>query len=256
MTASTSVRDFYDALASQYHLVFEDWDESVERQASALDGVIRALLGEGRRTVLDVACGIGTQSLGLAALGYRVTSSDLSPAAVERARIEARARDLAVDLSVGDMRAAYEEHGRREFDVVLCADNSLPHLLSDDEIAAALEAFLRCTRPGGLCIVSLRDYAAGDRGVPQVKPYGLHRDGDRRRVLLQVWEWRGALYDLSLYTIDDDGNECRASVGRTTYYAISVAELAALMERAGFEKVRRIDGKFFQPLVVGVRPAR
>jgi hypothetical protein len=55
MTASTSVRDFYDALASQYHLVFEDWDESVERQASALDGVIRALLGEGRRTVLDVA---------------------------------------------------------------------------------------------------------------------------------------------------------------------------------------------------------
>lgn len=26
------------------------------------------------------------------------------------------------------------------------------------------------------------------------------------------------------------------------------------MERAGFERVRRIDGVFFQPLIVGVRP--
>jgi SAM-dependent methyltransferase len=251
-----SVRDFYDALAPHYHLAFEDWNASIARQAAVLHSVIRALLGEGRHTVLDVACGIGTQSLGLAALGYRVTGSDLSPAAVERARSEARARGLEADFSVGDMRAAYEHHGRREFDVVLCADNSLPHLLSDDEIAAALDGFLKCTRPGGLGIVSLRDYALGERGVPQVKPYGLHRDGDRRRVLLQVWEWRGALYDVSLYAIDDDGGACRASVGRTTYYAIPVAEVAALMERAGFVKVRRIDGKFFQPLVVGVRPPR
>src|SRR5690606_21027908 len=182
---------------------------------------------------------VGTQSLGLAALGHRVTGSDVSPAAVARARDEAAARGLSVDFSVADMRAAFEQHGRREFDVVLCADNSLPHLLSDDDIAAAVAEFLRCTRPGGLCIVSLRDYAAVERGVPQVKPYGLHRDGDRRRVLLQTWEWRGALYDLSLYEIDDDAGVCQASVSRTTYYAIPVAEVAALMERAGFSKVRR-----------------
>jgi SAM-dependent methyltransferase len=251
-----SVQAFYDALAANYHLIFEDWDASIERQAAALDSVVRALLGEGPHSVLDVACGIGTQSLGLAALGHRVSGSDLSSAAVERARNEAAARKLAVEFSVADMRAAYEHHGRREFDVVVCADNSLPHLLSDDDIAAALGELLRCTRPGGLCIVSLRDYAAVERGVPQVKPYGLHRDGDRRRVLLQVWEWRGALYDLSLYAIDDEGGVCSASVGRTTYYAIPVAEVAALMERAGFTKVRRIDGKFFQPLVVGVRLPR
>lgn len=250
-----SVRDFYDTLAPEYHLVFEDWGASIERQAAALDSVIRALLGEGRHAVLDAACGVGTQSIGLAALGHRVTGSDLSPAAVERARTEAGARGLAIDFSVSDMRNVYEHHARRQFDVVLCADNSLPHLLSDDEIAAALDAFLRCTRPGGLCIVSLRDYAAAERGVPQVMPYGLHREGDRRRVLLQVWEWHGALYDLSLYAIDDDGRECHARVARTTYYAITVAEVARLMERAGFVKVRRIDGKFFQPLVVGVRPA-
>lgn len=250
-----SVRSFYDALAAQYHLIFENWDASMERQAAVLDSVVRALLGEGRHAVLDAACGIGTQSLGLAALGYRVTGSDLSPGAIERARDEAARRNIAVDFSVCDMRAVYEHHGQREFDVVLCADNSLPHLLSDNEIEAALGAFLRCTRPGGLCIVSLRDYAAVERGVPQVKPYGLHRDGDRRRVLLQVWEWRGALYDMSLYAVDDVGGVCSASVGRTTCYAIPVAEVAALMERAGFTKVRRIDGKFYQPLVVGVRPA-
>lgn len=252
-----TIRDFYDTLASRYHLIFEDWDASIARQGAVLDGVIRAMLGEGAHAVLDVACGIGTQSLGLAALGYRVTASDLSPAAVERARAEARSRGLAIDFSVSDMRAAHTQHGGRTFDVVLCADNSLPHLLSDDDISTALDAFWRCTRPGGLCIVSLRDYTLAERGVTQVKPYGLHREGDRRSVLIQVWEWRGELYDLSLYAIDDDGQgpQCRASVARTTYYAIPVAGLAQLMERAGFVKVRRIDGKFYEPLVLGVRPA-
>ena len=44
---------------------------------------IRQRWGEARLSILDVACGIGTQTLGLAALGHRVTASDLSAGAVE-----------------------------------------------------------------------------------------------------------------------------------------------------------------------------
>jgi len=39
------VKQFYDRLARSYHLIFEDWDASIKRQAEA----IRALLQwEGR----------------------------------------------------------------------------------------------------------------------------------------------------------------------------------------------------------------
>jgi len=35
---------------------------------------------------------------------------------------------------------------------------------------------------------------------------------------------------------------------------VTVARLLQLMAQAGFSRVHRIDGKYFQPVVVGTRP--
>src|SRR5262245_2330789 len=107
---AVSVERFYDELAPFYHLIFQDWDATIRRQAEALDGIIRERWGDGRLSILDVACGIGTQALGLAALGHRVTASDISSGAVERATREAAARGLAVRFSVADIRRAATHH--------------------------------------------------------------------------------------------------------------------------------------------------
>ena len=80
---STTQR-FYDDLADDYHLIFRDWEKAVDRQGQVLDELIRARCPRAR-TLLDCACGIGTQSFGLAARGWRVTGSDLSPGAIGRA---------------------------------------------------------------------------------------------------------------------------------------------------------------------------
>jgi hypothetical protein len=34
------VKHFYDRLASNYHLIFEDWDASMKRQAAALGTIL------------------------------------------------------------------------------------------------------------------------------------------------------------------------------------------------------------------------
>jgi ubiquinone/menaquinone biosynthesis C-methylase UbiE len=54
-------------------------------------------------TILDCACGIGTQARGLAKVGFRVTGTDFSPRAIERARAEALERGLDLRLYVADM---------------------------------------------------------------------------------------------------------------------------------------------------------
>jgi glycine/sarcosine N-methyltransferase len=137
--------DMYDEIATLYHLVYRDWNAAIGQQAAARDAIIRKHVGPPPRSILDVSCGIGTQALGLAAFGHAVTASDLSSAAVERARREAARRNLAVDFTVADMRRCAEVHGSG-FDVVLSADNSIPHLLSDDAIREAFGNFHRYSR--------------------------------------------------------------------------------------------------------------
>lgn len=105
----------------------------MEHQAAMLDALIREIWGDDTASILDVSCGIGTQALGLAKLGYKVTASDLSREEVERAKVEAGRRELKLDISVADMRQAFNHH-RREFDLVIPCDNSVPHLLTDEDI--------------------------------------------------------------------------------------------------------------------------
>lgn len=170
---------FYGDLASLYHLIYPDWEQSVQRQAQDLDSLIRKTWGNGMHSMLDVSCGIGTQSIGLARLGYEVTASDLSPEEIVRAIGEAARRGLKINFSVADMRDSFTHHARR-FDIVLSCDNSLPHLLTDDDILLAFRQFLQCLRPGGGCFVSVRDYEKEDLSKQQVKPYGIREENGVR----------------------------------------------------------------------------
>jgi SAM-dependent methyltransferase len=244
--------DFYNTLAPFYHLIYPDWQASITRQGLALDSIIRSEGGPQLHTVLDAACGIGTQSLGLAALGYEVTASDISAGAVERAQSEAQQRGLSIAATVADMRHAHDHH-RRSFDVVLACDNSVPHLLSDAEILDAFRQFHACTAPGGICLVSARDYSSVDlTGPVQFHPYGVREADGARYVLFQVWEPHPPLYHTTFYVIEHPYDaKPTTHVSVATYYAVPLTTLAQLMEQAGFSAVRRIDEIFFQSVIVG-----
>ena len=249
-----STRDFYDQLSPFYHLIFADWEASIQRQAAQLDSLIEEFWGEQVHTILDVSCGIGTQAIGLAQLGYHVTASDLSAAAIERAKAEAFERRLKIDWSVADMRQAYIHH-QRQFDVVIACDNSTPHLLNDDELLTAFRQFYACTKPGGGCLITVRDYDQVERQDVQVKPDGLRIENGVRYFIFQVWDFKGDIYDLSMYLVADNGdNEVRTQVMRTQYYAVSPNTLAALMAEAGFVDVIRLDDRFYQPVILGKKP--
>ena len=143
---------FYDQLSRYYHLIYQDWEASIARQGQQLADLIRKQWGPDAKTILDVSCGIGTQSLGLAAQGFEVAGSDLSSEAIVRAEREAASRGLSIKFSVCDMRHV-EVHHPGNFDVVLSADNSIPHLLSDADILEALKGMGSRLRPGGGCII-------------------------------------------------------------------------------------------------------
>ena len=244
---------FYDELADVYHCVYADWEQSIARQASALDSIIRDELGPGTRSILDVSCGIGTQSLGLSQRGYVVTGSDISAGAIGRARREAEKRKLNISFHVADIRQCDKAHSG-QFDVVLSADNSIPHLLADQEIRTAFQALFRCTGAGGLVLITVRDYESEDRAPVQLRPYGVRNTPEGRVLVFQLWEFEdnANFYEASMYFVVEPGaGPPRLITSKSRYYAVPITKLCELLNEAGFTSVRRIDDRFFQPVLVG-----
>ena len=246
---------FYDELAPYYHLLYGDWDQAIATQGAALATLLKASgVAPGER-VLDAACGIGTQTIGLLQRGYEVDASDISAGAIERLKVELSNRSLRANARVDDLRTLAEA-ASGSMAAVLACDNSMPHLLSDAEILPALRSCYRCVQPGGIVVLSVRDYAAIARKSPDVRPYGLRREGGNRFLAVQVWEWEGDRYDLRLYlTSESPTGVCDTRVLVSRYYAVPIERLLSLMEEAGFVEVQRRDDVLFQPVLVGRRAA-
>jgi SAM-dependent methyltransferase len=139
--------------------------------------------------VLDCACGIGTQALGLARAGYRVEATDLSSAAIERAKAEAAARKLDIAFRVDDVRELRTSVSGK-FGVVIAFDNAIPHLDSNDEVCMALSAMRDRLRHGGKLLASLRDYGPLMEQRPDMMQPAMFWDEGRRRIVHQVWDWQ------------------------------------------------------------------
>jgi glycine/sarcosine N-methyltransferase len=247
-----SAEDFYDGLAADYHLVFGDrWDDAVAHQGEVLDALIREALGRAA-DVLDCSCGIGTQTIGLALRGHRVVGTDISERSLERARVEAARLGADVSFAVADFRDLATVH--RTFDVVLSCDNALPHLLEEAEIADALRAMRSKLRPGGLLLLSIRDY---DKERPSPPPPYVVA-GPPRRLVVRMHDWDAP--DSPMYTVrfffiieTDEGWELAHHGAR--YRAMRRAELTDAAAGAGFEDiVWREDVGYHQPIVTARAP--
>jgi SAM-dependent methyltransferase len=251
---SDAVRSFYDQLAADYHLIFEDWEASMARQAAALAPILESECGSvnGLR-VLDCACGIGTQSLGLARLGCWITGCDLSSAAVERARREAGQRGLDVRLLSADLLdlSAVPDGN---FDAAIAMDNVLPHLDTDDQILQAARQVRGKLRQGGVFLASIRDYDRLAREKPVVQGPAFYADGGRRRIVHQVWDWLDDHhYVVHLYITLETAAGWAARHYVSRYRALLREELEAILRRAGFAERRWVfpgEGGFYQPLVI------
>jgi hypothetical protein len=68
----TPVLGFYERLARDYDLIYPDWAAAIASQSRAIDRIIHGLGKTPPLDLPDCACGIGTQSIGLALLGYRL----------------------------------------------------------------------------------------------------------------------------------------------------------------------------------------
>ena len=248
-----SVGDFYDGYAADYHLVYEDWHAAVERQGEVLDRLIRTILPDAA-DVLDCSCGIGTQALGLARLGYRVQGTDISERSLERARSEAARLGLDISFTVCDFRDLTPVKG--DFEVVLSCDNAIPHLLTDSDVSLALTAMRSKLKPGGLLVISVRDYDKALVERPSPATSGLHPGPPRQLVArFHDWEPRGPMHSVHFLVLTEGSNGWTVAHHSTRYRALERKTISRAVEHAGFAHVtwhNADDIGFHQPVMTAL----
>jgi len=245
------IQSFYDNLSSRYERLFSDWHSTVREQAALLHALFREKGFDVPAKVLDCACGIGTQAIGLASLGYSVTASDISGRELEEA--ERRAADLSAVLRFrrADFRALSEVFPGH-FDIVICMDNALPHMLSESELDTAVRSITDRLTAGGLFVASIRDYDALLGEKPPYSPPYIHRTPRGQRVCFQTWSWEGERYRLTQYIIEDE-DSLQISKFDCEYRATRRKELTELLLRHGCHDVEWSfpeETGFYQPVVL------
>lgn len=196
-------QDFYDKMATQYDKLFLDWESTTHEQAAILNKLFNGNGFDSTAHLLDCACGIGTQSIGLAALGYRVTASDISDGELSEARKRAEENGVNIRFERADF-CALSDTFSEQFDIVIAMDNALPHMLSSTALENAIKSIIGQLKTGGIFVASIRDY---DNLLMEKPPYSapyIHKTNKGQRVSFQTWVWKGDNYQLVQYIIDDE----------------------------------------------------
>lgn len=245
------IQSFYNNLASQYDKLFLDWQATTEEQALILDKLFKDNGYDNKSKILDCACGIGTQAIGLASLGYNVTASDISEGELDEARGRASQNNVKICFKNADFRKLSKAFSQK-FDIIIAMDNALPHMLSKSDLEIAVKSIISQLVPGGMFVASIRDYDALLMDKPPYSAPYIHKTGRGQRVSFQTWNWIGDRYKLIQYIIEDD-ETLKTSKFECEYRAVQREELTNILVCNGCSSVVwkfPEETNFYQPIVI------
>ena len=140
------------------------------------------------------------------------------------------------------------------FDVVVACDNSIAHCLSDEDLAAATASMKSRLVPGGVLLLSVRDYGTLVEERPRFNNQHVQDRPDGRRVVFQVWDWAddGRSYVMHQFLIRQDGNGTATNHFETKLRALLRDEIIAALQKAGYSDIRwhlPEESGYYQPIV-------
>jgi len=225
---------------------FDDYDRFVNwerRLVYELPFIEAQLQAAGARRVLDVACGTGRHALALAQRGYQVVGVDLSAAMIERARENAAAlgnaggRASFVVAGLGELSSVGDALGG-EADALVCLGSSLPHVLTEADLLAALADWHAVLRPGGLVLVQNRNMDAVIDRRDRWMPVQQRDAGDREWLFLRFYDFGEDYLTFNVVTlVRSAGEPWRQRTDATRLMPWRREQLVAAFTQVGFGEI-------------------
>ncbi len=244
---------FYDDIAADY----DEMTAASARTAKA-EGFLKSFLERYPiRSALDVACGTGIYTIPLARMGVEASGADLSEEMLQQARRRARQAGAAVHWILAPMQNL-AERGARPVDAIFCMGNSIPHLLEDAALTAALQGFYRLLNPGGVLVLQLLNYArvlARQERIVSIDRSAVSCEvasrGTIQREYVRFYDFLPGLvrFNILQITWTGDNAEPLTKLHSTTLRPYSAGELTAALGRSGFRDVQPFSGLNFAPFI-------
>jgi len=141
-----NTQEFYDELSVQYDSMIP-FEKVTERKKELFKNLLKSV----NKTIADIGCGTGSDSLALAELGYKVTSFDPSVQMLNKAKLNAKSSGLDLDFyQFGAAQIPDKFNGK--YDVVISFGNSFANIPIDEFDNSVRKCFSLLREKGELYI--------------------------------------------------------------------------------------------------------
>jgi hypothetical protein len=118
----------------------------------------------------------------------------------------------------------------------------------------------RVLRDDGLLLITVRAYDEMRRTRPTGAPPQVSQTPEGRVITFQLWHWHedGERYDLEHFQLVPAEDTWRVRVRRSTYWALTPAQLTGFVTEAGFTDVTwhsPASSGYYQPVLTARAPA-
>lgn len=232
----------YALTADVYDLIYS-WKDYAGESAQIVD-LVRARLGDGPLTLLDVACGTGRHLDHLQA-EFRVAGLDLTPEVLALAR----ARLPGVPLHQADMT---DFDLGQSFDVVTCLFSSIGYARDLTTLDRAVTCLARHLAPGGLLVVE--PWFTPDSWRPGTVHAMLVEEANLKVARMNTSQVDGRLSIMDMHHLVGTPDGTRHIAERHEMGLFTVAEMRAALAGAGLEVTHDPYGLTGRGLYIGQRP--
>ena len=230
--SANEVLGFYD----DDYLFFSAETLGPERTQNELTFIWEALGLQSDQLVLDLGCGHGRISKGMAQRGVKVTGIEVMPRFLDQARRDAAKAGLHIDYRKADIRQPIDGG---PFDAALLWFFSFGYH-SDEDNCGILNNVARSLKPGGRLLFDQYNTSALARAADH---YSVLDFGTSLLLQKPVWDLEAGRWGAERIVVRD--GQIRRS--RFTCRSYSPAEIRQMLIQAGFHELKMF-GDGFQPL--------
>jgi 2-polyprenyl-3-methyl-5-hydroxy-6-metoxy-1,4-benzoquinol methylase len=216
---------FYDSLANEYDEL-TGFAERFDKERLIFQMLVQKY---DMKIVLDAGCGTGIHSILLSQLGLHVTATDISAQMLRQAKRNAEHMSVQVD-TIQTSFQGMNESVHNKFDAVFCLGNTLPHVLTEEELCQSFKSFREILNSGGRVFLQLLNY---DR-ILNFRERILNIKEVNDKIFVRFYDYEGESIVFNILTIQKSGGQMEHSLNSVRLFPWRSSDIVRSLKDAGF----------------------